>query len=394
MTYPTVRIQPGRDKRYRAGSPWLFSNELDMDADAKALPAGSLTRVMDGNGKTLGVAHFNPHSLIAGRMLTRNKDATIDKAFIAHRLERARALRDRLYDQPDYRLIHAEGDGLPGLVIDRYGDTVAIQLNTAGMQAMQDVVIDAIESVLEPGCILLRNDAPVRQLEGLKQFVETVKGDLPERLEVRENGLTFMASLGSGQKTGWYFDQRDNRAAIGRFAKDAEVLDLYTYGGGFALAAIAAGARSAIAVDRSETALELAQASANHQGVSDRFETQQADSFAAIGALMDDKRRFDLVIADPPPFVRSKKDLATGLRGYRKLARGSSALVKDGGFLTIACCSHNVTPELFHNEVWAGIKAAGRGGRLLDQRGAACDHPVHPGLPETAYLKCLTFMLD
>ena len=394
MTYPTVRIQPGRDKRFRAGSPWLFSNEIVMDTDAKILPAGSLVRIMDGNGKTLGVAHFNAHSLIAGRMLTRNKDAVIDKDFFIHRLERAKQLRGRLYDTSDYRLVHAEGDGLPGLVIDCYGDTVAVQLNTAGMQEMQPLIIEAIDAVLSPKCIVLRNDAPVRQLEGLKQFVAVVKGDLPETLTIHENGLPFAASLAAGQKTGWYFDQRDNRAAATRFARDADVLDLYAYGGGFGLCAIAAGARSALAVDRSENALNLATQSAKLQGVDMQFSTQQSDSFAAIGKLIDDKRRFGLVVADPPPFVRSKKDLATGLRGYRKLARGSAALVNEGGFLVIACCSHNVQPDAFRHEVWAGIKSAGRGGRLLDQRGASCDHPVHPGLPETAYLKCLTFMLD
>lgn len=394
MSYPSVRILPGKEKRYRAGSPWLFSNELDMDAETKALPAGSVVQVMEGAGKTVGVAHFNPHSLIAARMLSRNKEARVDKSFISYRLERAKALRDKLYEQPHYRLVHAEGDGLPGLVIDRYGDTVAVQCNTAGMQAMQTTIIDAIETALAPKCILLRNDAPVRQLEGLKQYVEVVKGELPDRLDVHENGLIFVAALGSGQKTGWYFDQRDNRAAAMRFAKDAEVLDLYAYGGAFGLSALAGGAAHALAVDRSEAAIALAGESAARQGVSERFETRQADSFGAIGQLVDENRRFDLVIADPPPFVRSKKDLSTGLKGYRKLARGTASLVKDGGVLTIACCSHNVSPDMFRQEIWAGIKAAGRGGRLLDQRGASCDHPIHPGLPETAYLKCLTFLLD
>lgn len=394
MSYPTVRIQPGKDKRYRSGSPWLFSNELVMDDHAKAIGPGSLVRVMDGHGKTLGVAHFNPHSLIAARMLTRNKDAEIDKGFLVHRLKRALGLRDRLYPAPDYRLIHAEGDGLPGLVIDRFGSAVSVQLNTAGMQEMQPLIVAALDEVIAPDCILLRNDAPVRQLEGLKQYVEVIKGSLPERLSLKENGLEFRAALGSGQKTGWYFDQRDNRLAAARFAKNAHVLDLYAYGGGFGLMCLASGAQSAVCVDRSSSALELARESARVQGVADQLKTEEADSFAAIGSLIDAKRRFEVVIADPPPFVRSKKDLAAGLKGYRKLARGSAALVSEGGVLVIACCSHNVLPEIFRQEVWAGIKAAGRGGRLLDQRGASCDHPIHPGLPETAYLECLTFMLD
>lgn len=394
MTYPTIRIQPGRDKRFRAGSPWLYSNELVMDDSAKSLEPGSLVRVMADSGKTMGVAQFNPRSLIAVRMLTRNKDATVDKAFLGLRLARAKATRDRLWDRPFYRLCHAEADGLPGLVIDRYGDLVSIQLNSAGMQAMQDVVVDAVNELLSPAVIFLRNDAPVRQLEGLKQFNETIKGTLPDLIDVEENGLCFKASIGGGQKTGWFFDQRENRSAAARFAKGASVLDLYSYSGGFALTALAQGASSALAVDRSDGALELAQTSAKAQGVTDRFTAQKNDTYAAVGELMDAKQRFDLVIADPPPFVRAKKDLATGLRGYRKLARGAAGLVKEPGILVIACCSHNVSGEAFRDEVWAGIKAAGRGGRILDQRGAAPDHPVHPSLPETAYLKCLTFGLD
>ena len=394
MTYPTVRIRPGHDKRFRGGSPWLYSNEIDMDEGVRALEPGSIVRVMAGPGKIMGVAHFNPRSLIAARLLTRNKDATIDEAFIRYRLERALALRDRLYERPFYRLVHAEGDGLPGLVVDRYGEVIVLQVNSAGMQAMLPAIIAALVALLEPRAIFARNDSPVREHEGLELENELVYGELPDPVVLEENGLSFVTDIAAGQKTGWYFDQRDNRAFVGRLARDASVLDLYAYGGGFAANALAGGARSALAVDRSADALACARQSAERQGVGDRLELRQADVFKEAGALADAKARFDVVVADPPPFVPTKKDLASGLKGYRKLARLSAALVREPGFLVIGCCSHHVGRDAFRAEVRAGVKAAGRGGRVIRLAGAGPDHPIHPDLPETAYLKLLVLALD
>ncbi|MCB2054986.1 MAG: class I SAM-dependent rRNA methyltransferase [Geminicoccaceae bacterium] len=394
MTYPTVRIQPGRDKRLRAGSPWLYSNELEMDTAARAIEPGSLVRVMAGQGKIMGVAHFNPHSLIAGRMLTRNKDATIDAGYFETRIARALTLREQLFDAPFYRLVHAEGDGLPGLVVDRFGEYLAVQFNTAGMQAMAPTIVDALSGILRPAGIVARNDAPVRELEGLALESGTIAGDVPQRVEIAENGIRHLIAPVSGQKTGWYYDQRANRAFAARLAVGRRALDLYAYAGGFALAALAAGASSAMAIDRSAEALDLARESAALQGLDGALETRRADVFEALGGLIDDRQRFGLVIADPPPFVRAKKDLAAGLRGYRKLARTAASVVTEPGFLALGCCSHAVNPSAFLAEVWAGIKAAGRGGRLIQAAGAAADHPVHPGLPETAYLKFLVFALD
>ncbi len=392
--YPTIKIGRGHDRRQKAGAPWLFSNELKLDDAAKALPAGSTVRLMAPTGKIVGVAHFNPHSLIAARLLSRNKDAVIDRAFLERRLARALALRERLYARPFYRLVHAEGDGLPGLVVDRYGDLVVVQFNTAGMAALEAEVTAALSALLQPATILARNDTPGRSMEGLADEVRVLLGGVPERLTVEENGLVFVTDPMTAQKTGWYFDQSMNRAFAARLARDARVLDLYSCSGGFALTCLAAGAKSALAVDRSAAMLDLALASAAEQGVAERFSTRTSEVFAAVDALIGEKARFDLVIADPPAFVRSKKDLAVGLRGYRKLAREAAGLVAEAGFMVIACCSHNVSAEAFAQEVTAGIRAAGRGARLLHQAGAAPDHPIHPALPETAYLKCLAFALD
>ncbi len=394
MPYPTIKILPGEDRRLRNGTPWLFSNELRMDEAARALPRGSLVRLMGPSGKMLGVAQFNPHSLIAARLLTRNKDAEIDRGFVARRVARALQLRERLFDQPCYRLIHSEADGLPGLVVDRFGDTLVAQFNTAGMDALAPLVVAALDEVVGPRTIVARNDGASRQLEGLPQQVEVLKGELPQRLELVENGLTFVTDPGGGQKTGWFYDQRANRAFAARLARSQDVLDLYSYGGGFALNAAAAGAGSVTAVDSSGPALELAAASAAHQGAAGIATFERAEAFAFLDHAAREKRRFGLVIADPPAFVKSRKDLGAGLKGYRKLARMAASVVAEPGFLCLGCCSHHVPVEQFATEAWHGIREAGRGGRLILTAGAGPDHPVHPALPETAYLKFLAYALD
>jgi 23S rRNA (cytosine1962-C5)-methyltransferase len=394
MLYPTIKILPGEDRRLRNGSTWLFSNELRMDEAARAVPAGSLVRLMAPSGKMLGVAQFNPHSLIAARLLTRNKDAEIDRSFVARRLARALQLRDRLFDTPHYRLVHAEADGLPGLVVDRFGETLVVQLNTAGMATLESIVVAALDEVVQARTIVARNDSPSRQLEGLSLEVRALKGEIPERLELVENGLTFVSDPGGGQKTGWFYDQRENRRFAAGLARGQAVLDVYTYYGGFALTAAAAGADTVSAVDGSASALELAAASAARQGTGGRTTFERADAFAFLERTATEKKRFGLVIADPPAFVKSRKDLGAGLKGYRKLARLAATLVTEPGFLCLGCCSHHVTAEQFAAEAWAGIREAGRGGRLIRSAGAGPDHPIHPALPETAYLKFLAYALD
>jgi 23S rRNA (cytosine1962-C5)-methyltransferase len=394
MTYPSIKLQPGRDRRFRGGSPWIFSNEIEMDTAARGLDRGSLVRIMAPNGHLMGVAQFNPHSLIAARLLTRNKDAEIDRRFVQRRLARAVQLRSRLYDKPFYRLVHAEADGLPGLVIDRFGDIVVIQPNTAGWEKMTPLLVEAVDAELRPTAIILRGDAPVRALEGLDDVVTIAKGEPRTPFEIEENGVRYLIDPIAGQKTGWYFDQRENRAFAARLGRTERVLDLYSYGGGFALAAAHAGAASVLGVDRAEAALELARASAGLLELGDRCSFRRGEVFGTIEELIAAKERFGLVIADPPPFAKSKKDLVPGLRGYAKLARGAAMLVSEGGFLCIASCSHNVPADSFREAVHAGIKDAGRGGRIIRDSGAGPDHPVHPALPESAYLKFLAFAID
>lgn len=392
--HPRITIQKGRSSRLRKGHPWLFSNEVDMTPEAKALPRGALVSVIDAGGEALGIATFNPHSLIAARLLTADPAAKIDAGFIANRLRRAVTLRDSLFPQPYYRLIHSEADGLPGLIVDRYGDVVSVQFNSAGMDRLRDDVLEALRTVLSPRAIVVRNDSPVRGLEGLETRHEVAEGVIDGPVEIIENGTRFLADVATGQKTGWFFDQRPNRAFIASLAKGRTALDVYSYAGGFGLTTLTQGGKSALLVDRSEEALTLAKQAAALNGFADRLETRCGDGFKVMETLQSEGRRFGVVVADPPAFVKTRKDLATGAKGYRKMARLAAALVENGGFLLCGSCSHHMPADQFFEEVSHGIGQAGRSARLLWSHGAGSDHPVHPQLPESAYLKALAFQLD
>jgi 23S rRNA (cytosine1962-C5)-methyltransferase len=391
---PTIRLLPGHDKRVGFGHPWVYSNEIAMDAAAKALTPGSLVALASANGKSLGVASFNPHTLIAGRILSREATTRIDQDFFVARLERALALRHRLYPEPYYRLIHAEADGLPGVILDRFGDVLSCQINTAGMGLLQEDFLAACQTVLAPRAIVLRNDTAARTLEGLAEEDRLAFGELPSPVEIVENSARFIIDPLGGQKTGWFYDHRENRRLASRFAPGARVLDLYTFGGGFGILAALAGADQVLAIDRSEPALSLAAKSAALNGVAQKCRFARGDVFDELERLHSQGERFDLVIADPPAFARSRKDLGPALRGYRKLARMSAALVTKGGALLIASCSHQVETESFAEAVSRGLQDAQRDGRILATTGAAPDHPVHPLLPESAYLKAQMLVLD
>jgi 23S rRNA (cytosine1962-C5)-methyltransferase len=391
-TRPQIHLLPGRSRRFRSGHPWIFSNEIVMNAEAKALPPGGVVTIVDAGSERLGVGTFNPHSLIGIRLLSRDPDQIIDQSFLAVRLRRCLSLRDSLFDRPFYRLVHAEADGLPGLVADRYGSVIALQVNTAGMERLLPDILAALDEVLPPTAVLLQNDSGMRKLEGLELYERLAKGEVAEPIELEENGATFFADLVTGQKTGWFFDQRDNRAAVAALAKGRTMIDFYSYAGGFAIQAARAGATKVVAVDRSENSLALAVRSAERNGVS--IEPVRAEAFAEMERLSAANQRFGLVVADPPAFVKSKKDLAAGSKGYRKMARLAATLVEPEGFLMVASCSHHMGADAFAEEVRHGLSLAGRSGRILRSSGAAADHPVHPFLPESAYLKALLLQLD
>jgi 23S rRNA (cytosine1962-C5)-methyltransferase len=391
MPHKTIRVKPKEGRRARAGAPWIFSNEIEMDAAAKALAPGTVVNVIGDDGQPFGTGYFNPRSLIAVRLLDRAPDTAIDDAFLAHHIERALKLREALYARPFYRLVHAEGDGLPGLTLDRFGDTIVAQITTAGMEELIAPLLAALDQTIAPANVILRNDTPSRALEGLDVHVRVAKGDAG-RIATEENGVRYFADLVGGQKTGWYYDQRDNHAFMAGLAKGRSVLDAYSYSGGFGIAAAKAGATEVVCLDSSAPALALAEESAAANGA--RIKAVKADVFEELERLGGARETFDIVIADPPPFVRSRKDLEPGAKAYRKLARLSAQVTAPEGYLLLASCSHNIAPDRFALECAAGIARAGRRGALIRQAGAGPDHPVHPMLPETAYLKALVYVLD
>ena len=390
--HPVIKLRPKEGRRARAGAPWIFSNEIVMDPATKALAPGSIVNVVGDDGVVFGTGYFNPASLISVRVLDPKPDVAIDAEFLVAVLNRALARREAFYDAPYYRLVHAEGDGLPGFAIDRFDDLCSVQVTTAGAEKLTPALLEALDNVVAPKTVVLRNDAPSRALEGLDNYVRAAKGDMPTRMSLIENGVRYFADIGTGQKTGWYFDQRDNHAFMAKLAKGRSLLDAYCYAGGFALAAAKAGAKDVTGIDSSQAAIALAEDSAAANAVRAKF--VKADVFEELERLAAANEMFDVVVADPPPFVKSRKDLEPGAKAYRKLARLAAAVIAPNGFLLLASCSHNISPERFAQECAIGISRANRRASLIHQAGAGADHPVHPMLPETAYLKALVYAVD
>lgn len=394
---PVVRLKPKAQKRLKLGHPWAFSNEIEMTAEAKALAPGSLVRLDTSDGEPLGTFLFNRHPLIAARLLSRDHQAQIDAGFFRQRLERALQIRERLIGVPFYRLAHAESDGLPGTIIDRFGDALVLQVNSAGMEALTPLLLDAVDDLIAPTTLMLRNDSPVRSLERLEPYVSLVRGTVDKPFEIVEHRARFFADLGEGQKTGWFYDQRDNRrwaAELVQGLGNARVLDAYCFAGGFSIQAALAGAAEVTGLDRSARALELAKEAAALNDVEDRCSFRRTDVFAALEHLAKKQEAYQLVIADPPAFVKNRKDLPQGLRAYRKLARLAAGVTEQGGYLVLCSCSHHVDPASFLDQIGRGVAEAGRSASVLRQAGAALDHPVHPRLPETQYLKAVFLALD
>jgi 23S rRNA (cytosine1962-C5)-methyltransferase len=391
---PAIRLLPGAHTRIAHGHPWVFSNEVTMTPEAKRIERGAVVRIVGDDGRDFGAAFFNPHSLICARLLAAGGGEEIGRPFIEERLKKALALRQALYAEPYYRLVHAEADGLPGLIVDRLGEVVVCQLNSAGIDRLAEPLLAALTDILDARTVVLRNDTGARELEGLTREVRCEGVPLTGPVVVRENGGEFLAAPSSGQKTGWFFDQRDNRAFVAQLCRGRRVLDLYSYLGGFAIQAARAGAASVRAVDRSEEALALAREAAERNGISDRTEFVLGSVFDYLEEPAHRSERFDVVICDPPAFVKSRKALASGVKGYRKLAGLAAPLVAEGGFLFVASCSQAVEPERFERESAIGLGKAGRRARLIRSAGAGPDHPIHPHLPQSAYLKARVYALD
>jgi len=393
LPLPIVRLLPkAKPQVIRHGFPWVFANEMVMDRRTKGLSPGGLVVLEDAERKPLGLGTINPKSKIAVRMLDHDIEAQIDQTWFATRLQKALDHRARLYPEPFYRLVHAEADGLPGVVIDRFGDVAVVQPNAAWAERLFDDLCAALIEVTGCTTVIKNGTGRARSLEGLDDEMGVAHGDAPTSpIAVPMNGATYMADVMGGQKTGLFFDQRPNHAFAAGLAREARVLDVFSHVGGFSMAALAAGADSALAVDGSAAALDLAQAGAAASGVADRFETRQGDAFDVLEALGKAKERFDVVICDPPAFAPSKPALEKGMRAYERVARLATPLVKDGGYLVLCSCSHAADLKRFRDASARGIGKGGKRGMLVNTGFAGPDHPLLPQLAESGYLKALTF---
>ena len=394
-SYPTVRLTPKGDARaIRHGFPWVYANELVTDRRTRGLTAGALAVLEDANRVPLGLVTVNPASKIICRMIDRDTEAVIDTAWFAAKLTRALIHRERIYDAPFYRLVHAEADGLPGVVIDRFGDTAVIQPNAAWADALIEPLCDALVQVTGVTTVVMNATGRARSLEGLDDRMGILRGDAPTAaIPVPMNGATYMADLMGGQKTGLFFDQRPNHAFAASLSRGARVLDMFSHVGGFGLAALAGGAASVLAVDGSEPALALADQGAAAMGVSDKFTTRKGDAFDTLAALAEEGAQFDLVVCDPPAFAPNKSSLEAGLRAYERIARLAATLVADGGYLMVCSCSHAADLTRFRNASARGIGRAGRRSQVIQTGFAGPDHPLLPHLAESGYLKAVTFRL-
>ncbi|UWQ82139.1 RSP_2647 family RNA methyltransferase [Leisingera caerulea] len=394
---PRVKMKPKSNARaIRHGFPWVYANELVTDRRTRNLAPGTLAVLEDEAQRPLGLVSVNPESKIIARMLDRDPEAQIDQAWFAARLTRALEMRERLYDAPFYRLVHAESDGLPGVVIDRFGGTCVVQPNAAWAEAHLDMLAAALADVTGAEVILKNATGRTRGLEGLDDVNQTLLGEAPAApVPVMMNGATYMADLTGGQKTGLFFDQRENHAFAARLtAPGAKVLDVFSHVGGFGLAMLAGGAGQATCVDGSAAALELAVQGAEAGGFKDKLTARQGDAFDVLAALAQEGETFDVVICDPPAFAPSKQALEAGLRAYERVAKLAAPLVKPGGYLGLCSCSHAADLSRFRNASARGIGKAGRRGALIHTGYAGPDHPQLPQLAESGYLKAVFFRLD
>jgi 23S rRNA (cytosine1962-C5)-methyltransferase len=382
---PALRLKRNEDRRLHAGHLWVFSNEVDtQQTPLTRFKAGELVRVMAHNDRALGLAYVNPGSLISARLLGTWRPP--DAAWFAARMRVALALRERLYPEPYYRLIYGESDGLPGLVVDRFGRHCVVQIGTAGMELLKPAIRDALLEVLECDGLVFKNDSAAREMEGLPRYVEVAEGAFDATLLVVEDGLKFSAPLTEGQKTGWFFDQAANRRALPKYVpQGARVLDVFSYLGAWAVRAARSGASEVLCVDSSQPALDLAVQNGELNGVT--VATRRGDAFDVLEALALEGARFDVVVVDPPAFAKRRKDLPKALAAYKRLNQLAMNLTSGDGILVSCSCSYHVSPEDLQDAIAKAARAADKHVQILEFGGQAPDHPIHPAIPETRYLK-------
>lgn len=391
MELPALVLNKNADRRLKKGHLWIYSNEVDVGrTPLKGLAAGDQVEVQSATGQVLGVAMVNPNSLICGRLVSRKK--RLDRRLLKERISQALALREQAFAEPFYRLVYGDSDFLPGLVVDRFGNHLVVQIASAGMERLKDDVVHVLQELLQPVGLVLRNDHAARELEGLEAQLQTV-GDVPEWLELRENGCTLRVPATAGQKTGWFYDHRLNRAYLQQLVPGKTVLDVFSYAGGWGVEAAVAGASAVTCVDASEQALQWLQANAELNGVADKVSTAHGKAVSVLKRMIADGEKFDVVVLDPPAFIKKRKDQRAGEAAYRHLNELAIRLLDRGGLLVSASCSMPLTNENLTEIVRGAARHLDRQAQLIWRGGQGPDHPVHPTIPETEYLKAQFYRL-
>lgn len=386
--YNPLYLKKNHERRMLSGHLWIFSNEIDTQrSPLNSFKSGELVKVIAANTQVLGVAYINPKTLLCARLLSRSKSEEIDESFLRERIQQALSLRQRLYDKPYYRLIFADSDFLPGLIVDRYGDTIVGQITTAGMQELLPLIQNILIQILQPKRLIWRNDHQYRSVEGLPEATDIVIGGDEDDVILEENDCRFVMPALSGQKTGWFYDHRDARAAIAKLAAGKKVLDVFTYLGAFAIPMAVAGAKEVVALDRSEKAIEYVKRNATLNQVSEKVKPLCAEAFGALEGLIQKSEQFEVIVLDPPAFIKKQKDIPTGTQAYQKLHNLALKLLAPNGILLTASCSMHLSSEALLGIVSKAANKAGRQMRIIQQLHQGMDHPIHPAIPETNYLK-------
>lgn len=388
MNYPELYLKKHEDKRLRLGHVWVFSNEVDTGrSPLDGFTPGQLVNVNTHDGKTLGTAYVNPNTLICARLLSRKSDLKCGGNFFKSRLGNALALREKLFAKPYYRLVFGESDGLPGLVIDRFGEVLSVQITTAGIEAHKEFLITALIELLAPTAIILKNDNSQRELEGLSLVSETVYGECPAQVMIEENNARYLIDILNGQKTGWFYDHRNSRQQLAKLATHKRVLDLFCYTGAWGIPAALNGAAAVTCVDASESAITIAQSNAELNQVADKMHFVKSDVFDFLKQARINQAHYDVIVLDPPALVKRKKDFKQGYEAYRRLNDLALQVLSPGGILVSASCSYHLTPDNLHELLRASARHIDRHLVFFNQTGQGFDHPVHPSVPETDYLK-------
>ncbi|HJP99409.1 MAG TPA: class I SAM-dependent rRNA methyltransferase [Rhodanobacteraceae bacterium] len=381
-------LKRGEDARLRAGHLWVFANEVDVArSPLNGFEAGEACVIMDARDKPIGVGYVNPHSLICARLVARGLEHPLDASLLTHRLQVALALRERLFAEPYYRLLYGESDGVPGLTLDRFDDVIVAQATTAGIERLKTEVETAVRKILNPRALIWKNDAGIRALENLLDYADVGFGEPPGPLHVREGGVEFAVDAIGGQKTGWFYDQRANRDALAPFVKGKRVLDMFAYLGAWGLRAAAMDASESVCVDASASAVKLIGDNAARNGLADRVRAERADAFDYLKAVRERREHFDVVVLDPPAFVKRRKDLKEGALAYRRINELAMQVLSRDGILVTCSCSYHMPRSALLEAVQKGARHLDRSVQVLQQLQQAPDHPVHPAIPETEYLK-------